>query len=1537
MKKILKVLFIFCVLVSGVFVKNATISTEMIASAENVYDRDIISYFEDNEALSEIQASQLSVTEFNVLDEVEYEPYDQDQYGTCYAASLAQTINLSYEYRTGEHIRLSPLALAIQYKDLFFDDGSHDIEFLNNSFNLKYVSEYDFPYEQVKPYYENQNTSAQPNLNFEGKEVLDVTEYYSFPMLTSSSSAEFKQIYIDNIKKALVNHGALSIAISYKVTTSGEYNVYDAAVPTVGGHALTLVGFDDSFPGSVFGHASNGAFIILNSWGSSEKFIYMSYEDVPYEYLNSLLSYSGFGFIFGVDEFIEFDERAESVSNMKKAYYQLPGNYSADTNAMGREIGYLVSNTTSNTHLSQIDLQPLFNTIALYEASTDIKLYVGAGTQDLENGSYQFVGDYDISGGVNKIVLDEPLEVSKNFSIKIVIDDDYHMFGYVDASNQAFEAIYKIDDNWSVVSYSEHNYNLIRTPFYLRMLFTDGTNYSISKADNIQTATTNAVEFDISSANTEISSVGVEVYRITAVSSSFDSFSVTETEVSDEFNIATTTSSVSLQKKTFSGDTYKVVINVNGGEKQFIKFLFFDDGIDLIRFSTYAYRDIWTNRNKLLNIFSTSLSADVVNVTIPSSASLYYVNGKDFEIENIFDYNSADVEVSVERSIDTQQRISKATVTFSNASLGTSKTILFNFIYDTRNMILYVTKLANATHSNPKYVNNYTSVALTAASAPNHNFLGWYTDAACTQPATDIYFGNSGNVVYYYAKFEEKTAPSVAKKARYDATTNILTVSLDFSDYNLAIYDTIVISNITHTFKTITYPYPVGFIILKTTKYDYQIYVEEVDMNVINTLAFDVVITRWGYREQTGFYDTLSQSVTLTDKVKVSITKKGTGEIYNSITGESIESGDIYIDYGGKLDMNFVPDDNHQIKMIRVNGEPIIVTEEYTFSNLVQNQTFEIEFELISYEISAIVTGDGELDKSTIQMVKKGETITYNFTPGVGSYLQSLTVDGTPYAVNGVTSYTFRDVQENHVIIIVFAKYEFTITATVVGSGSIGHSLIKNANYGDDVNYIFTPSAGYHLKQILVDGSEITLASSYLFEDITENHTIYVKFEKDVINVSLVVVGNGQLKAKKVSSGSVLESTTTSVTFNIEYEESLKFEFVADYGYQVDSILLNGTSVGAQESLTRSNIIDDIEVKVYFILNTYTLKLTINGSGVSNLATNLVKNHGETAIYNFTPSTGYQIAEVFVDGENKGAISTYTFENITSNHTIAVTFVIQNFEIKWFNHDGTLIFTSNFNYGTYPTATFENPKKPAEGNYVFDFIGWNSKADGTGTEIVSATENASYYAQFNKHLVQFAIKVSAGTNGDILPAGDSSHNVMVDYDASQTFVIVAKSGYHVAKVYVDGKSVDNLESYTFENVKEEHTISAVFKRNDFKATVVNDEEKGNVSGSTWFENGERATYKITPKEGFIVDSVFVNGKKVTCENNSFILENVTSDIEIVVNYVSKKDSSLFSNFSKTIVIGAVGVAVIGVGVAVVYFVKLKRKKKGSDLDEWDEN
>lgn len=70
---------------------------------------------------------------------------------------------------------------------------------------------------------------------------------------------------------------------------------------------------------------------------------------------------------------------------------------------------------------------------------------------------------------------------------------------------------------------------------------------------------------------------------------------------------------------------------------------------------------------------------------------------------------------------------------------------------------------------------------------------------------------------------------------------------------------------------------------------------------------------------------------------------------------------------------------------------------------------------------------------------------------------------------------------------------------------------------------------------------------------------------------------------------------------------------------------------------------------------TYTISTMVEGGGSISGPTQAA--FGETVTLTFTPNTGYVISNITVDGVAKGAISSYTFENITSDHTVVATFV----------------------------------------------------------------------------------------------------------------------------------------------------------------------------------------------------------------------------------------------------------------------------------------
>jgi hypothetical protein len=72
-------------------------------------------------------------------------------------------------------------------------------------------------------------------------------------------------------------------------------------------------------------------------------------------------------------------------------------------------------------------------------------------------------------------------------------------------------------------------------------------------------------------------------------------------------------------------------------------------------------------------------------------------------------------------------------------------------------------------------------------------------------------------------------------------------------------------------------------------------------------------------------------------------------------------------------------------------------------------------------------------------------------------------------------------------------------------------------------------------------------------------------------------------------------------------------------------------------------------------------------------------------------------------------------------------------------------------------------------------------------------------------IMNFTLTVTQNVNGDISP-----ETTNVNYGTNQTFSIIPNTGYSIASLTVDGSSVEPTASYTFNNVKDSHSISATF-------------------------------------------------------------------------------------------------------------------------------
>ena len=153
--------------------------------------------------------------------------------------------------------------------------------------------------------------------------------------------------------------------------------------------------------------------------------------------------------------------------------------------------------------------------------------------------------------------------------------------------------------------------------------------------------------------------------------------------------------------------------------------------------------------------------------------------------------------------------------------------------------------------------------------------------------------------------------------------------------------------------------------------------------------------------------------------------------------------------------------------------------------------------------ITAIATGNGAISPNGTDTVTCGESTFYSFYP-VGNCFEidEVLIDGIPDSFakeNGY--YFFPNITASHIIEVIFVeKLPLTIIATVTGDGSIDPLGTTTLNCGGSQTYTFAPNGCNAVVQVLIDGIPVSDFSnnSYTFENVTENHTIEVKFSTTI-------------------------------------------------------------------------------------------------------------------------------------------------------------------------------------------------------------------------------------------------------------------------------------------------------------------------------------------------------------------------------------------------------------------------------------------------------
>ncbi len=301
-----------------------------------------------------------------------------------------------------------------------------------------------------------------------------------------------------------------------------------------------------------------------------------------------------------------------------------------------------------------------------------------------------------------------------------------------------------------------------------------------------------------------------------------------------------------------------------------------------------------------------------------------------------------------------------------------------------------------------------------------------------------------------------------------------------------------------------------------------------------------------------------------------------------------------------------------------------------------------------------------------------------------------------------------------------------TITAIAGPGGSISPSGVITIAQGGSQTFTITPQTGYEISQVLINGNNVGTPSSYTFTNVTSNQSISVSFSALGYTITATAGFGGTISP----SGAVSVAHGGSQTFTITPQS----------GYEIDQVQVNGTNVGTPNSYTFTNVTSNQSISVSFSALGYTITATAGFGGTISPSGAVSVAHGGSQTFTITPQSGYEIAGVLADGNQVGKLTSYTFSNVVSNHSIQAQFEpIETFAVE-FRVD--MQFWQGFNPATdkvYLTGS------------MFE---WASPGSIPGLQNLSAGKSAMIFSrvlQLPAGVYEYKYYLNDGFSGDEMP------------------------------------------------------------------------------------------------------------------------------------------------------------------------------------------
>ncbi|MBO4645095.1 MAG: choice-of-anchor J domain-containing protein, partial [Bacteroidales bacterium] len=596
---------------------------------------------------------------------------------------------------------------------------------------------------------------------------------------------------------------------------------------------------------------------------------------------------------------------------------------------------------------------------------------------------------------------------------------------------------------------------------------------------------------------------------------------------------------------------------------------------------------------------------------------------------------------------------------------------------------------------------------------------------------------------------------------------------------------------------------------------------------------------------------------------------------HGTVTPDGGVTHQVLVPWGHDTTFYFFPDPGYHVSDVYADGYHGVNMNSYTFTNVRESHNLRVVFSLDAYVINASAGTGGTIYPSGQVPVQGLSDQTFSITPDAGYLIDTLYVDGSPWA--GVIptgySYTFHSVVANHSIAAVFSHQHYLVRwaaqpqghVTVTGGTSVGQDSVS-VFYEDEVVFQITPDEGYQIADVLVNGVSQGNSSPYTLRQVLSETYVQVLFEPVTFDLLVTVNGRGTVVPMSAS--------------HVNYFDTVNVALTPASCAQVDSVLLDGNLLGITDVCEITHLSGPHQLSVYFGYIYYGISIVQSAHGTIQGPAEAICDG--SAMYQLLPEDCYRVAHFYVDGIQRDDLLMTINDTVVGRltHLDADHVVTADFEYQYYtvtvstSGDGTV---SNSGSNSVLCGTdLQMVCIPDECSHVStltlngtDVLSQAERRpsglDGFGDTVIlylqDVRQNFMVYAGFS--VTRDTLTVAAGEGGLVSPSG----TVLKNCGENSTLTVTPAACHRIQTVYVDGEDrtsdlvmQGNDAQYTFSNLHANHTFYADFELIPYEMDL-SASAGGSIipQGTTSVNCGEDFSFSVVPSSCHQVDSVWVDG------------------------------------------------------------------------------